>query len=121
MYVSREKLLKQNLDLLVTEASIKLENHIEKSLVKAIDREVERQSGILGTDINVTDKKIKAVVNSNFKGVTWSERLWDDMDLVRKEVERVATNVVNRGRHPNEYVADFKRKQVLLHMTLNAC
>ncbi|EGQ0365413.1 minor capsid protein, partial [Staphylococcus pseudintermedius] len=110
MYVSREKLLKQNLDLLVTEASIKLENHIEKSLVKAIDREVERQSGILGTDINVTDKKIKAVVNSNFKGVTWSERLWDDMDLVRKEVERVATNVVNRGRHPNEYVADFKKK-----------
>ncbi|PPD64344.1 minor capsid protein [Staphylococcus pseudintermedius] len=110
MYVSREKLLKQNLDLLVTEASIKVENHIEKSLVKAIDREVERQSGILGTDINVTDKKIKAVVNSNFKGVTWSERLWDDMDLVRKEVERVATNVVNRGRHPNEYVADFKKK-----------
>lgn len=110
MYVSREKLLKQNLDLLVTEASIKVENHIEKSLVKAIDREVERQSGILGTDINVTDKKIKAVVNSNFKGVTWSERLWDDVDLVRKEVERVATNVVNRGRHPNEYVADFKKK-----------
>ncbi|MDK3706553.1 phage head morphogenesis protein [Staphylococcus coagulans] len=110
MYVSREKLLKQNLDLLVTEASIKVENHIEKSLVKAIDREVERQSGILGTDINVTDKKIKAVVNGNFKGVTWSERLWDDMDLVRKEVERVATNVVNRGRHPNEYVADFKKK-----------
>lgn len=110
MYVSREKLLKQNLDLLVTEASIKVENHIEKSLVKAIDREVERQSGILGTDINVTDKKIKAVVNSSFKGVTWSERLWDDMDLVRKEVERVATNVVNRGRHPNEYVADFKKK-----------
>lgn len=33
----------------------------------------------------------------------------DDMDLVREEVERITTNVVVRGRHPNEYVAEFKK------------
>ncbi|REB90530.1 phage head morphogenesis protein, partial [Staphylococcus pseudintermedius] len=59
MYVSREQLLKQNLDLLVTEASIKVENNIDKSLVTSIDRDVVHQSGILGTDINVTAQQIK--------------------------------------------------------------
>lgn len=110
MYVSREKLLKQQLDLIVVSTGAKVEKEIKDGLVNAIDREVERQAGILGADLELNDKSIKAIVNSKFGDVNWSERLWDDMDLVRKEVEKITTNVTTRGRHPYEYVPEFKKK-----------
>lgn len=109
MYVSREKLLKQQLDMIVVGTGAKVEKKISDGLVKGIDREVERQSGILGVDLAINKKSIQAIVNSKFGDVTWSRRLWKDIDLVRKEVERVATNVTTRGRHPNEYVSQFKK------------
>ena len=49
-------------------------------------------------------------MNSNFKGVNWSTRLWQDMALVQKEVETTTSNVLLRGRHPNEYVSEFKKQ-----------
>lgn len=71
---------------------------------------MKEQAGVLGADLSITKEKAEAIANSKFHKVTWSERLWDDMDLVREEVERITTNVVVRGRHPNEYVAEFKKK-----------
>ena len=31
------------------------------------------------------------------------------MAVVQKEVERTTSNVLLRGRHPNEYIKDFKK------------
>lgn len=110
MKVSREKLLKETLDMVVNSSTAEVEKKIEEHVVEAVEREVEKQAGILGVDIEIKKEKAEAIANSKFEKVTWSERLWSDMDLVRKEVERITTNVVARGRHPNEYVADFKKK-----------
>ena len=110
MKISREKLLKENLDLIVKTSTAEVEKTIENGLVDSINREVKEQAGILGVDLRITKEKAEAIANSKFHKVTWSERLWDDMDLVREEVERITTNVVIRGRHPNEYVAEFKKK-----------
>ncbi|MEJ7316932.1 phage head morphogenesis protein, partial [Staphylococcus epidermidis] len=46
MNISREKLLKQQLDLIVKRSGIDIEHKIEDKLVDAVDREVERQAGI---------------------------------------------------------------------------
>ena len=62
-----------------------------------MDREVERQAHILGEHVKIDDNEVKAVVNSNFKGVNWSTRLWQDMALVQKEVETTTSNVLLRG------------------------
>ena len=110
MNISREKLLKQQLDLIVKRSGIDIEHKIEDKLVDAVDREVERQAGILGEHVKIDDTHVKVVVNSNFKGVTWSKRLWKDMAQVQKEVERITSHVILRGRHPNEFVSTFKKK-----------
>lgn len=110
MKVSREKLLKQQLDLIVKDSALDIHDEIENKLVDAVDREVERQTHILGEHVKIDDTEVKAVVNSNFKGVNWSTRLWQDMAVVQKEVERTTSNVLLRGRHPNEYVAKFKKQ-----------
>ncbi|MGC7647683.1 minor capsid protein [Staphylococcus epidermidis] len=110
MKVSREKLLKQQLDLIVKDSTLDIQDKIENKLVDAVDREVERQTHILGEHVKIDDTEVKAVVNSNFKGVNWSIRLWQDMAVVQKEVERTTSNVLLRGRHPNEYIKDFKKQ-----------
>lgn len=110
MKVSREKLLKQQLDLIVKDSTLDIQDKIENKLVDAVDREVERQTHILGEHVKIDDTEVKAVVNSNFKGVNWSTRLWQDMAVVQKEVERPTSNVLLRGRHPNEYIKDFKKQ-----------
>ncbi|CDR65345.1 minor capsid protein [Staphylococcus schweitzeri] len=110
MKISREKLLKQQLDLIVKDSSLNLQNKIEDKLSDAVNREVKRQAHILGEHVQIDDTEVKAVVNSNFKGVKWSTRLWNDMELVQKEVERVTSHVVIRGRHPNEFVSEFKKQ-----------
>lgn len=110
MKVSREKLLKQQLDLIVKDSTLDIQDEIEKKLVDAVDREVKRQAHILGEHVKIDETKVKAVVNSNFKGVNWSTRLWQDMAIVQKEVEKTTSNVLLRGRHPNEYIKDFKKQ-----------
>ncbi|MCD9067907.1 minor capsid protein [Staphylococcus epidermidis] len=110
MKVSREKLLKQQLDLIVKDSTLDIQDEIENKLVDAVDREVERQAHILGEIVKIDDTEVKAVVNSNFKGVNWSTRLRQDMAVVQKEVERTTSNVLLRGRHPNEYIKDFKKQ-----------
>lgn len=110
MKVSREKLLKQQLDLIVKDSTLDIQDEIENKLVDAVDREVERQAHILGEHVKIDDTEVKAVVNSNFKGVNWSTRLWQDMAVVQKEVEKTTSNVLLRRRHPNEYIKDFKKQ-----------
>ncbi|PTK53117.1 minor capsid protein [Staphylococcus haemolyticus] len=110
MRVSREKLLKQQLDLIVKDSTLDIQDKIENKLVDAVDREVERQAHILGKHVKIDETEVQAVVNSNFKGVKWSKRLWQDMAVVQKEVEKTTSNVLLRGRHPNEYVSEFKKQ-----------
>lgn len=110
MKISREQLLKQHLDLIVRDTGLNLQSKLEDHLVEAVDREVERQAHILGEHVKIDDAEVKAVVNSNFKGVTWSQRIWKDMALVQKEVEQITSHVVIRDRHPNEFVSEFKKQ-----------
>ena len=96
--------------MIVKDSTLDIQDEIENKLVDAVDREVERQVHILGENVKIDDTEVKAVVNSNFKGVNWSTRLWQDMAVVQKEVERTTSNVLLRGRHPNEYIKDFKKQ-----------
>ena len=70
--------------MIVKDSTLDIQDEIENKLVDAVDREVERQVHILGENVKIDDTEVKAVVNSNFKGVNWSTRLWQDMAVVQK-------------------------------------
>ena len=42
----------------------------------------------------------------------WSRRVWQDSAVIQKVVERTASNVSLRGRHPNEYVTVYEKHTV---------
>ncbi|ENY5694605.1 polymorphic toxin type 50 domain-containing protein [Staphylococcus pseudintermedius] len=111
MYVNREQLLKHELGLIVTKGYAEQENVINKHLHDSVTRTLRHQAGILGADVHVKQSDVEAIVYSNFGKLNWSERLWNNQDELRKDVERMASHVMLRGRHPYEFVPEIRKKQ----------
>ncbi|WP_081225158.1 minor capsid protein [Staphylococcus xylosus] len=110
MYVSRERMLLQQLSVIMANGTALTEVELEKYLTESVDREVERQSGILGQSVRIKPNHVRAIVNADFYGQEWSERLWGNMDETRKQVLKTVQNSLLRGRHPNEFVPELKKK-----------
>ncbi|WP_238989672.1 minor capsid protein [Staphylococcus ursi] len=111
MYVNREQLLKHELGLIVTKAYAEQEKVVNHHLQDSVTRTLKHQAGILGADVHVKQSDVEAIVYSNFGKLNWSERLWNNQDELRKDVERMASHVMLRGRHPYEFVPEIRKKQ----------
>ncbi|PCF75300.1 head protein [Staphylococcus delphini] len=111
MYVNREQLLKQELGLIVTKAYAEQEKVVNHHLQDSVTRTLKHQAGILGADVHVKQSDVEAIVYSNFGKLNWSERLWENQEVLRKDVERMASHVMLRGRHPYEFVPEIRMKQ----------
>lgn len=109
MNVSREKLLKMQLGLIVTYAYARLESQMYNYMESSYYRSLQQQSGILGGSLQVSLSDVKSIVLTPFHGSSWSTRHWKDMKVVRKHVQRTVSHVLLRGRHPNEFVKDMRR------------
>ncbi|HGH0786215.1 TPA: polymorphic toxin type 50 domain-containing protein [Staphylococcus pseudintermedius] len=111
MYVNREQLLKHELGLIVTKGYAEQENVVNHHLQETVTRTLRHQAGILGADVHVKPTDVEAIVYSNFGKLNWSERLWNNQDELRKDVERMASHVMLHGRHPYEFVPEIRKKQ----------
>ncbi|EGQ3213511.1 phage head morphogenesis protein [Staphylococcus pseudintermedius] len=111
MYVNREQLLKHELGLIVTKGYAEQENVVNHHLQDSVTRTLKHQAGMLGADVHVKQSDVEAIVYSNFGKLNWSERLWNNQDELRKDVERMASHVMLRGRHPYEFVPEIRKKQ----------
>lgn len=110
MYVSRERMLLQQLSAIMVNGTALTEVEMNEYLETSVDREVERQAGILGESALIKPNQVRAIVNADFHGETWSERLWADMEQTRKTVLKTVQNTMLRGRHPDEFVPELKKK-----------
>ncbi|MGW7931868.1 minor capsid protein [Staphylococcus xylosus] len=109
MYVSREKMLKIQIEFLIAYATAQTESEIQKYLESTSYRVLEAQGGIVGQGISVTQELVESIVSMQFHGVKWSERLWKNSQEMQKDVEQILSNVLIRGRHPNEYIKDMRK------------
>lgn len=109
MYVSREKLLQAQLGLIVTYAYAQIEQSMYNYMESAYYRALEQQAGILGQTLQVSINDVKTIIFTPFKGHKWSTRLWSDMDVVRRHVQKTTRHVLLRGRHPYEFVKDLRK------------
>ena len=109
MYVSREKLLQAQLGLIVTYAYAQIEQSMYNYMESAYYRALEQQAGILGETLQVSINDVKTIIFTPFEGHKWSTRLWSDMDVVRRHVQKTTRHVLLRGRHPYEFVKDLRK------------
>ncbi|MDS3951543.1 minor capsid protein [Staphylococcus epidermidis] len=110
MYVNREKLLKAQLGLIVTYSYARIEQSIYNYMESSYYRSLEQQAGILGETIHVSLNDVKTIVTAPFQNSNWSRRLWRDMKVVRAHVEKATSQVLLRGRHPYEFVKEFRKE-----------
>ena len=110
MYVNREKLLKAQLGLIVTYAYAQLEQSMYNYMESSYYRALKQQAGILGSTVHVSLTDVKTVVTAPFQNSNWSRRLWRDMRVVRKHVQKATSQVLLRGRHPYEFVKAFRKE-----------
>ena len=61
MYVSRERMLMQQLSVIMANGTALTEVELEKYLTESVDREVERQSGILGQSVRIKPNHVRAL------------------------------------------------------------
>ena len=109
MYVSREKLLQAQLGLIVTYAYAQIEQSMYNYMESAYYRALKQQAGILGETLQVSINDVKTIIFTPFEGHKWSTRLWSDMDVVRRHVQKTTRHVLLRGRHPYEFIKDMRK------------
>ncbi|RXK19086.1 minor capsid protein [Macrococcus sp. DPC7161] len=107
MRINREQLLLNALNTHMIAATNDIHHVMNDYLEDGAIRELKRQAGLLG-NVHVKSTDIKAIVNASYYDATWSERLWSNMDEVRKIVDETVLNTVLRGRHPVESVGKLK-------------
>lgn len=118
MKVARDELLKRELELEISKLTNQVETQMNIARMDAAMKEFERQANILGGSTG-TPQRLKSVLNANFYGKNFSERVWGngglyhqmqkqvfksisnimtDMDGYRKERNRLA-NVMGAKKH----------------------
>ncbi|WP_339165385.1 phage minor capsid protein [Siminovitchia sp. FSL W7-1587] len=109
MKINRLQLLKLNIELELLAAVSDEERILYEELTKMAWEEFKRQSAILGESLNYNEKNIKSIVNSSFLNATWSDRLWDNQDALRSQLDRLLNKGVIQGKNPRELARDLRK------------
>ena len=76
---------------------------IEKYLTDTAINEMKRQAGILGMTVpspELLKRSVKAVLESDFQGAHFSDRLWNKSDAFNADVEKAMRQVLIQGENP---------------------
>ena len=96
MKVSRLELLKEEVNWELIQMYDKDYQLISESLREEARLELERQAGILGDSAKGASKRINGIVNSDFYGKNFSERIWDRTGMyqtTQKEVYKSLSRI----------------------------
>ena len=112
MRMNRLRMLQENIRL----ETIALADAEDKLLHSRLDQEawteIVRQAGILGESVPtgvMMNRKVKAIINADFKGTQFSNRIWANQTELQHELERVIERTLIQGKHPREGTRDLRR------------
>lgn len=109
MSINRLELLKANIHLELLAMTSQEQRILFETMTASARAEYERQSGILGQSINYNEKNIQAIVNASFLNATWSDRLWDNQDALRSELDRLLNRGMVQGLNPRVLARELRK------------
>lgn len=110
MSINRLELLKANIHLELLAMTSEEQRILFDSMTKSARAEYVRQSGILGETIAYNQQSINAIVNSSFLTANWSDRLWDNHDALRSELDRLLNRGIVQGQNPRVLARELRKK-----------
>ena len=97
MRVSREELLKYNIQLELYNLNKETENIIVTGMDDEYRREIERQSGILGNSVPTNiGERVEQLIDADFYGNSFSEKIWGangKYELIEAEVFKALSDI----------------------------
>ena len=103
MRTNRLELLEARIHLELTAMADAENGMLQEWLAKQALEEFERQAGILGQalpDRKQLLRKVKSLVNAEFRGTTFSERVWQNQKELQQGLERTLRRTIIRGENP---------------------
>ena len=85
---------------------------IEKYLTDTAINEMKRQAGILGMTVpspELLKRSVKAVLESDFQGAHFSDRLWNKSDAFNADIEKAMRQVLIQGETPRVAAREIRK------------
>ena len=115
MRTNRLELLEARIHLELTAMADEENGMLQEWLAKQALKEFERQAGILGQalpDRKQLLRKVKSLVSAEFRGTTFSERVWQNQRELQQGLERTLRRTIIRGENPR--VAGRELRELVL-------
>lgn len=100
MKANRLELLKANIGLELVNGFEDLQMEFGDALTERAIKEDQRQAGILGDSVFMSEKAAVTLVNASFHHATYSERIWMHQALLRDEVDKQLRIGLIQGKNP---------------------
>lgn len=113
MKMSRLELLQYQLDLEMVALGDSEHKLAERFLNKEYTETLKAQSGLLGKSVlsaSEIEKVAQAVLNTPFKGVKWSDRVWERQDDLRQIVAGLTEDYLLKGKNPTTMIPKIKKE-----------
>ncbi|AXF54617.1 minor capsid protein [Salicibibacter kimchii] len=110
MRASRLELMQMYADLEVSRANGLSEIEVEARLEEIARSEVRRQSGILGETIRLSGAEMEEIVRYRFHGEYFSDRIWQNKDIMIDNLNRNLRRDITRGLGPREMARNMRNE-----------
>ena len=113
MKVNRLENLKAQIGLELCGGFSQLEKKYGTFLTEQMMEEFDRQSGILAMTTQRPEairRQAEAVVNGSFHNATFSERLWNQQDALKSELDRLLSRALIQGLNPRAVAPALRKK-----------
>ena len=113
MKTNRLELLQRRLDLELIALGNDEQKRTKEFITEDYMNEIKAQAGLLGRSV-LTRKEIKETVktllNTPFKGATWSENIWERQNILRQVVARMTEEYVLKGKNPTTFISQLRKE-----------
>lgn len=113
MKMNRLELLQYQLDLEMVALGNAEHKLAERFLNEEYTKALKVQSGLLGKTVlsaSQIEETAQAVLNTPFKGVKWSDRIWERQDDLRQIVARMTEDYLLKGKNPTIMIPKIKKE-----------
>lgn len=109
MKINRLELLKKQIELELIAARSAEELFLFERFTAGAREEYQRQSGILGMTVGADAKGLERIVNADFLGAKWSDRIWFDQEALRAEVDKLLNRGLLQGTNPRVLARELRK------------
>lgn len=109
MKVNRLEMLKANIGVELISGHNELDKFMSNILKGRTVEELRRQAGILGKTVKTNAGLAHAIPNASFHNVTFSDRIWQNQELMREELSKILSGALIRGKNPYAIMEDLRK------------